>query len=192
MLGDKFTNKYMRLAKLLGEDQNPCYSRKIGVVIVDPIVNKIVGTGYNGPPRGVPHCDSAEHLENIVWPQLNDSEKSLLEFKIKTSEEFVDKYKDCKTCPRRLIGAPSGKRLELCSCVHAEANAIVNAAQSVSGCIMFAWCLLPCIECTKLIINSGIKSVCCLKEDLDYSIGSRFLFKKANVEIIELQKFVFE
>jgi dCMP deaminase len=191
MFSEKFIGKYMRLAKQLGEDQNPCYSRQIGVIIVDPIANKIVGTGYNGPPRGVPHCDSAEHLKNVVWPQLNHSEKSLIEFKPMTIEEFVDKYKDCKTCPRKLIGAPSGKRLELCSCVHAEANAIVNAAQNISGCIMFAYCLLPCIECTKLIINSGIKTVYCLKEEKDYSVGSRFLFEQASVEIFELAKSVF-
>lgn len=54
---------------------------------------------------------------------------------------------------------------------------------------MFAWCTLPCIECTKLIINSGIKKLFCLSnKDKDYSIGSRFLFDKCNVDIIELEE----
>lgn len=178
----------MKLAKLLGEDSNPCYSRKIGVLIVDPKINKIVGTGYNGPPRNVPHCDSAEHLENVVWPQLSQAEKQNLTHKSETVSEFVGNYKDCKTCPRRLIGAPSGKRLELCSCAHAEANAIVNAAQDINGCVMFAYCLLPCIECTKLIINSGIKTLYCCREETDYSVGSRFLFKEALIEVVELDE----
>jgi dCMP deaminase len=188
----KFISKYMKLAKLLGEDQNPCYSRKIGVIIVDPKINKIVGTGYNGPPRGTPHCDSAIHLQNVVWPQLSESERNLLTFKPITVEEFVDKYENCKTCPRKLIGAASGKRLELCSCAHAEANAIINASQNLYGCEMYAWCLLPCIECTKLIINAGIKKVFCLQEPVDYSVGSRYLFKQANVQIEELDKSEFE
>ena len=157
-------------------------------MIVDPNINKIVGTGYNGPPRNVPHCDSAEHLANVVWPQLTEVEKGNLEYKSTNLAEFLGYYKDCKTCPRKLIGALSGKRLELCSCAHAEANAIVNAAQDVNGCVMFAYCLLPCIECTKLIINAGIKTLYCCKEESDYSVGSRFLFKEAKIEVIELNQ----
>lgn len=182
----------MRLAKLLGEDENPCYSRKIGVLIVDPKVNKIVGTGYNGPPRGVPHCDSPKHLKTVVWPQLSDVEKAGIQGSPETVDEFVAQYQGCKTCPRRVIGAASGKRLELCSCAHAEANAIVNASQNLHGCMMFAYCLLPCIECTKLIINSGIKKLYCCKEDQDYSVGSRFLFAEAQIDVVELHKSEFE
>lgn len=192
MFSSKFIRKYMKLAKLLGEDSNPCYSRKIGVLIVDPVINKIVGTGYNGPPRNTPHCDSAEHLRHVVWPQLTESERSLLNFKPIAIDEFLDKYTDCQTCPRRLIGAPSGKRLELCSCAHAEANAIVNASQNLQGCEMFAWCPLPCIECTKLVINAGIKRVYCFLEAVDYSVGSRYLFEKAGVDIVEMDKTEFE
>lgn len=187
-MNEKFVKKYMRFAKLVAEDQNPCYARQVGAIVVDPDLNKIVGTGYNGPPKGVPHCDSEEHLNNIVWPQLTKIERDLIGFKPITQEEFVQKYADCKTCPRRLIMASSGQRLELCSCVHAEANAIVNAAQKLSGCYIFCWCPLPCVECSKLIINSGIKKVYCYQEDKDYSVGSRFILKKAGVEIIELNK----
>ncbi len=188
MLSDKFVRKYLRLAKLFGEESNPCYSRKIGAIVVDTKINKIVATGYNGPPRQTPHCDSAEHLENIVWPQLTEDEKSCISKDISTKEEFINKFAGCKTCPRKLIGAESGKRLELCSCAHAEVNCIVNASQNLYGCTMFCWCPLPCIECTKIIINSGIKEVHCFKEPKDYSIGSRYLFEKAGVNILEYNK----
>ena len=192
MISQKFVKKYMRLAKQFGEDLNPCYSRKIGVIIVDVNINKIVATGYNGPPRGTPHCDSKEHLLNIVWPQLTENERSLIEFKPMVADEFVSKYKDCGICPRKIIKAESGKRLELCSCAHAEVNAIVNASQNINGCVMFCWCPVPCIECTKIIINAGIKTVYCFKEDKDYSIGSRYLFKMAKIEIVEFDKNFFE
>jgi dCMP deaminase len=189
MLSNKFIKKYLRMAKFIAEDQNPCYSRHVGAVIVDVEINKVVGTGYNGPPKGVPHCDSTEHLTNVVWPQLTQQEKDLLiEWKPITNEELLEKYAGCKVCPRKLIRAEAGQRLELCSCAHAEANALINAAQKVVGCTMFCWCPLPCIECSKLIINAGIKEIYCYKEEKDYSVGSRFIIKKAGVIINELDK----
>jgi dCMP deaminase len=188
---EKFVLKYMRMAKFVAEDQNPCYSRHVGAVIVSPILNKVVGTGYNGPPKGVPHCDTPAHLEKVVWPQINNDEKCFLEIKDINCNSFVEKYKNCGNCPRRLVGAKSGERLELCSCVHAETNAIVNAAQDVSGFYIFCWCPLPCVECSKLIINAGIKKVYCYKEEQDYSVGSRFILEKSGIEIIELDKNLF-
>jgi dCMP deaminase len=43
--------------------------------------------------------------------------------------------------------------------VHAEANAILNANNSVENCELFVWPLPPCNECAKLIIQSGIRNV---------------------------------
>lgn len=42
--------------------------------------------------------------------------------------------------------------------VHAEANAILNATQSLKGGSIYVT-LFPCNECTKLIIQSGIKEI---------------------------------
>jgi len=192
MLTEKFIKKYLRLAKFISEDQNPCYSRHVGAVIVDPVINKVVGTGYNGPPKNVPHCDSAEHLRYVFWPQLTQIEQDIIEFKKITCDELVEKFADCKTCPRKLVKAGPGQRLELCSCAHAEANAIVNASQNLAGCYILCWCPLPCVECSKLIINSGIVRVYCYKEEKDYSVGSRFILQHAGVEIHEFDKnFIF-
>jgi deoxycytidylate deaminase len=51
MFNIEFVQKYMLTAKLFGELKNPCYSRKIGVVIVNNLLTKVVSMGYNGPPR---------------------------------------------------------------------------------------------------------------------------------------------
>lgn len=211
LIKERHVKKYMRLAKQVGEDGNPCYSRQIGVVIVSPHHHRLVGTGYNGPPRDTPHCDDPEYLRDVVWPQLNATEKerfvnstfidkktgthrgpvgcTVEEFEGKDDEQrrdyAVGVHGGCQTCPRKLVGAPSGVRLELCSCAHAETNAIVNSGQDLHGCVMFCWCGVPCYECTKLIINSGIKEIYITKWDADYSTGSRFLFKKAGVTIHE-------
>lgn len=42
--------------------------------------------------------------------------------------------------------------------VHAEANAILNATQSLKGSKIYVT-LFPCNECTKLIIQSGITEI---------------------------------
>jgi deoxycytidylate deaminase len=196
---EKFVKKYMRMAKQVGEDMNPCYSRSIGVIVVrnhGDGSGKVLGTGYNGPPRNTPHCDDREYLAQIVWPQLTEQEKLLANHKagVKPDHEYTDEQlcenfantlAGCKTCPRKIVGAPSGKRLELCSCAHAETNAIVNASDDLYGAEMFCWCGCPCYECTKLIINSGIKKVYIIDWGADYSHGSRFLFHKAGVVVEE-------
>lgn len=47
--------------------------------------------------------------------------------------------------------------------VHAEANAIVHARWPVQGCTIYTWPMPPCADCTKLIIQSGIKrAVSCI------------------------------
>jgi deoxycytidylate deaminase len=195
---EKFIKKYMRIAKLIGQDQNPCHSRKIGAVIVDPVSNRILGTGYNGPAPGTPHPTSEEFLREFFWPQLTEDEKlsiyrSLLVPKtIKNAFEldtivldaFIKEYKDKPICPRRIIGAGAGQRSELCSCGHAERHAITNAAQCCHGAYMFCWCGVPCIQCTDSIIQSGIAKVYCLKE-ADYQEKSRWLFSKSKCIVHE-------
>lgn len=59
------------------------------------------------------------------------------------------------------ISIPSGVNLDACRCVHAEANAICQAALhgvSIKDSIIYST-TVPCLGCAKLIINSGIKSV---------------------------------
>lgn len=64
-------------------------------------------------------------------------------------------------CPRCSGGAASGASLEECICVHAEQNAICQAAFygiRLNGATIYVT-LTPCLTCAKLIINSGIREV---------------------------------
>ena len=189
----KFVNKYMRLARQIGEDENPCYSRKIGSVIVDPVSNKILGTGYNGPPKDTPHCDTEEYLRDIFWPQLTKSDKEIFLKQSKPGD--IDSFKNqvckdfdgCKICPRRLVKAVSGQRTELCSCLHSERNAITNASCNLQGAFIFCYCAVPCIQCAGSIINAGIKRVYCLDEERYHDVSEKLLFK-AKVEVVFINK----
>jgi dCMP deaminase len=64
-------------------------------------------------------------------------------------------------CLRERMGVPSGERHELCLALHAEQNAIVQAAslgQSIDGATMYIT-HQPCLICAKMIINAGIKKI---------------------------------
>jgi len=63
-------------------------------------------------------------------------------------------------CLRDRMGVPSGERHELCRGLHAEQNAIIQAAlYGVSTKGSTIYCTNhPCIICSKMIINSGIVS----------------------------------
>lgn len=64
-------------------------------------------------------------------------------------------------CYRQKMGIPSGERQELCMAVHAEQNAIVQAAAlglNIEGATMYVT-HQPCIVCAKMIINAGIKRI---------------------------------
>lgn len=186
------TKKWLRLAKSVKEVENPCFSRQIGVVIVDPNTNSLVSSGHNGPPQGCPANDDHGYLKDVVWPQLVSVEvmEAMKHYHYKPDvapdHQFAENFRGCKTCPRRLIGAPSGKRLELCTCIHGEVDAITRASRSVAGCYMMCYCGVPCIECTKVIINSGIDTVVAIDHGRgDYSLySSRWLFEKSKVKLI--------
>jgi dCMP deaminase len=104
--------------------RSTCLRRQVGAVIVRE--KRILSTGYNGPPRGLPHCDEAG-------------------------------------CLRAQLGIPSGQRQEICRGLHAEQNAIIQAAlHGVSiddGAIYVTH--QPCITCAKMVINAGIVRVVC-------------------------------
>jgi dCMP deaminase len=64
-------------------------------------------------------------------------------------------------CLREKNNIPSGSHAELCRGLHAEQNAIIQAAfhgVNVSGAVVYTT-HHPCIICTKMIINAGIVQV---------------------------------
>lgn len=102
-----------------------CYqhNRKIGAIIVRN--KRILTTGYNGAPSGLPSC-------------------------VERGE-----------CLRRKMNVPSGTKQEICYAIHAEQNAIIQAAKigvSIEGATLYCT-HQPCVICAKMIINAGIVRV---------------------------------
>ncbi len=109
---------YLRIAYDVGM-RSTCLRRQIGAVIVTGDV--IVSTGYNGNPRGMPHCDDIG-------------------------------------CIRDELDISSGERMEICTGVHAEMNALVFAGPAARGGTLYCT-IVPCNTCAKIIVNAGILRV---------------------------------
>ncbi len=68
-----------------------------------------------------------------------------------------------ETCLRTKYNVPSGERHELCRGLHAEQNAIIQAAYhgvSIKDASIYIT-HQPCSICTKMLINAGIRKVIC-------------------------------
>jgi len=64
-------------------------------------------------------------------------------------------------CPRCNDFTPGGTRLDECLCSHGEENAITQAAYhgvSLEGASVYTT-FSPCLNCTKMIINAGLREV---------------------------------
>jgi len=91
-------------------------------------------------------------------------------------------------CPRCNSLAPSGTNLEECLCSHGEENAIVQASYhgvSLKDAIIYTT-FAPCLQCAKMIINSGIREVI---YNMDYPLNDTAfrLFSEAGIFIRKLR-----
>jgi len=136
----------MRIAREVSS-RSTCLRRKVGAIIVRE--KRILATGYNGPPRSLPHCIDVG-------------------------------------CLREDQGIPSGERHELCRGLHAEMNAIIQAAcygASISGSTLYCT-TQPCVLCAKMIINADLDRVVIGEEYPDEL--ARSMFSEANIELEKL------
>ncbi|MFQ6128263.1 MAG: cytidine/deoxycytidylate deaminase family protein [Thermoplasmata archaeon] len=104
--------------------RSTCTRHKIGAIVVNG--DEIKSTGYNGNPRGLPHCDEIG-------------------------------------CIRDIENISSGERMEVCTGVHAEMNALLQAGKGAKGGTLYST-IIPCNTCAKMIINAGIKRVVYLND----------------------------
>jgi dCMP deaminase len=90
-------------------------------------------------------------------------------------------------CLREQLKVPSGERHELCRGIHAEQNAIIQAAfHGVSIRGRRSICTnLPCSICAKMIINAGISKIYYLSGYADSHVGG--MLEEAGVEVIQIE-----
>lgn len=126
---DKWDIAHMKVAGIYGA-LSSARRAKVGCVIVKD--NRIISIGYNGMPSGWDN-----NCEDEDWPQWARSREW---------KEIDPVYVRLKTKPEVL---------------HAETNAIAKVARSSENCdgATLYTTMLPCLDCAKLIYQSGIQKV---------------------------------
>lgn len=90
-------------------------------------------------------------------------------------------------CLREEASIPSGTRHELCRALHAEQNAIVQAAYhgiSIAGSTLYCT-NKPCVICSKMLVNAGIKRIF-YDEGYDDDLSDAIL-DEAGIEIMRFE-----
>jgi dCMP deaminase len=139
---------FLDIARLVAT-RSTCLRRQVGAVLVKN--KRILATGYNGPPSGLPHCLDVG-------------------------------------CLRERMGIPSGERHELCRGLHAEQNAILQAAFhgiSIKGATLYCT-HHPCIICSKMLINAGISKIVYLEGYPDPL--AKEMLHEAKIEVIRFER----
>ena len=91
-------------------------------------------------------------------------------------------------CMRETMQIASGERHELCRGIHAEQNAIIQAAYHgvpIQGATLYCT-NLPCSICTKMLINSGIKKIYYQSGYADQL--SKDLLEETDIELIKISR----
>ena len=99
------------------------------------------------------------------------------------------KQPHCKDvgCLRKQLEVPSGEKHELCRGLHAEQNAIIQAAYhgiSIKNADLYCT-TFPCVICTKMLINAGIRRI--FYEEGYADALAREMLQNSNIELIELK-----
>lgn len=150
--------RYLRMARIWSENSY-AIRRKVGCLIVKD--RMIISDGYNGTPSGFENI-----CEDAICQKPNDP------YCFGGPECFNCEFVKLKTKPYVL---------------HAEANAISKLAKSLNnseGATLYVTDE-PCLECSKMIIQAGIKRVVFWR-DYHTHDGTELL-NRAGIEVIQIK-----
>jgi dCMP deaminase len=165
---NKWDKYFLRICNEVASNSK-CLSRKIGAILVRD--NRILCTGYNGPPAGVPHCGERYLNDKNLREEIR---KRNIDPPI-ISGEIV--------CPRRTLGLKSGEGLDWCIAGHAERNVLITAARfgiATNGAKLYMDCRTPCTPCLVEIINAGIEEII-ITEEHYYDLMAEWVLKNSKL-----------
>lgn len=171
-----WNNYFLKVCETVASNSK-CRSIQRGAILVRD--HSIISTGYNGPPRGVPHCGKDRiELDNYLRQKI-----------CKTYDNYFP-TEDENKCPRQRMGFKSGDGLDYCIAAHAEQNCIVNAARmgvTTLNSTLYTDSEIPCKNCLVLLINAGIKEI--FVKDLKlYDPQSEYIIKYSELSIRKFLK----
>jgi dCMP deaminase len=166
---EKFIDAYMKTAEVFA-GLSSARRLHVGAIVVKD--DRIISIGYNGTPSGWDNnCEDKKYMDRDAGGWLSPDEIELqwpgLEQQYPKESNTWKRYK--------LVTKPE--------VLHAETNAIAKLAKngdSSNGAVLFGT-HAPCLECAKLVYQSGINSVYYRNAYRDES-GIQFL-EKAGVSV---------
>lgn len=172
----------MGMAELVAQ-RGTCARLQVGAVFSKE--GRVISTGYNGAPKGMPHCDHSEEMAYLAEPAkwvLPDADDVVV-------PEDMNRWHIPRGAIMQRDGGESQFRITFPGCEvaeHAERNAIAYAARfgvALDGCEVHVT-HAPCLACARTVINAGIVRV-------TYKIPYRLtegvdLLGLAGVEVVEL------
>lgn len=182
----------LRLAEVTAL-RGTCFRRQVGCVLVNAD-GRVLATGYNGVASGLPHCNElvpkpiyGKDYSQTIWVDDPDRKGG--------RKQETNVLTPClgfeASYPNACAGshAASGTQLSACEAIHAEANALLQCdnVREVHAAYVTA---SPCIDCVKLLMNTGCRRVVFREE---YPHNSKALWvkptdKRAAREWLHLQK----
>lgn len=172
---EKFAQAYMKVAQTFAE-LSSAKRLQVGAIVVKE--DRIISIGYNGMPAGWDNnCEDKTYMEPNGWMDPPE-----IFAKFPYEEEVYEQMGDetMHTVKRRYSLKTKPEVL------HAETNAIAKLAKSSDsgdGSTMFIT-HAPCIDCAKLIYQSGINTVY-YRGDYRSDMGIEFL-RKSGVSVVQL------
>ncbi len=94
---------------------------------------------------------------------------------------------ESRGCLREELKIPSGQRHEICRAVHAEQNAVIQAAVngvSISGAVLYCT-NSPCSICAKILVNAEITKIY-IADDYEDNLAKQIL-QEAGIELVRLK-----
>lgn len=160
----EYDKAYMKMAEAFSE-LSYAERAKVGSIIVSEY-DQVVSQGFNGTPSGFDNC-----CENVLCNNVAKCPRGIV-------NKDPQLCKSCQYC--ELVTKPE--------VLHAEANAITKCAKNCistkNGTIYVT--LSPCIECSKLIIQSEIKRV--VYRDIYRNCDGLNFLRKSGVIVEQLSK----
>jgi dCMP deaminase len=166
---EKFKRAYMKTAQTFAE-LSSARRLHVGAIIVKD--DRIISIGYNGMPAGWDNnCEDIEWMPQDTGGWLSPEEIYAMFPLVGNHPEHGEWHYRLKTKPEVL---------------HAESNCIAKLAKSNdsgNGSTMFVT-HAPCLECAKLIYQSGVDAVV-YGEDYRDEAGLKFL-RNSGVKVVKL------
>jgi len=160
---------FMSMARTLAL-RSTCRRRvQVGAIVTSMNGTEVLGIGYNGPARGLPHDCAPRALDRpaertaCVCGHLEEVHIDDIAI-----ADTVTARKRCTSCKCMSFRPTAAVAPGTCTCIHAEVNALIKAPYAGQQLRMYTT-LEPCIACARLILNSAVVHLYYADEYRDHS-----------------------